>query len=319
MLPVAEIGSAAFVIILYPRLDAIINYIFHSSFLTNHRFFLFQVDTGSFTRSIENCARPRSCRTAPPPSRPPRPTPRRRRWAVARAPDRAVPCWAACPVHLPRNRRTSTAIRRRACCRSFISVTAGMPPTCSYCAPSAPPECWTLPRNCPATTRNGASRTGRYPPRTPASRTWSNTSRRRSNLSVSVRFVCVEYIFFFLYLRIVTLILDSFRAMFIIWKTSAFGFDCAKTATSWIDLGYTKFITRWRSLQLYNSNNPVNRARRADDPQYRESRQLSVKRDFHDYISDRSAVLLPVVVPLRSFRYFAASSSSSGRVSGNRV
>lgn len=196
MLPVAEIGSAAFVIILYPRLDAIINYIFHSSFLTNHRFFLFQVDTGSFTRSIENCARPRSCRTAPPPSRPPRPTPRRRRWAVARAPDRAVPCWAACPVHLPRNRRTSTAIRRRACCRSFTSVTAGMPPTCSYCAPSAPPECWTLPRNCPATTRNGASRTGRYPPRTPASRTWSNTSRRRSNLSVSVRFVCVEYFFF---------------------------------------------------------------------------------------------------------------------------
>lgn len=148
---------------------------------------MFQADTGSSTSGTESYARTRFCRTAPPP-RPPRlpPSPirRRRRWAAARVLDQVVPCWAS-PARRPRSRPTSTATRRPASCRSSTSVTVGTPPICSYCAPSAPPGCWTSPRSCPATTRNGVSRTGRYPPRTPAIRTSSSTSRKRSSSSVS--------------------------------------------------------------------------------------------------------------------------------------
>lgn len=150
------------------------------------------MDTGSSTGGTESYARIRFCQTAPPPLLlllpPSLQIRRRRRWAAARVLDQVVPCWAS-PARRLRSRPTSTATRRPACCHFYTSVTAEMPPICSYFAPSAPPGCWTSPHSCPATTRSGVSRTGRYPPRTPAIRTSSSTSRKRSNSSVSVKFV----------------------------------------------------------------------------------------------------------------------------------
>lgn len=289
---------------------------FHPSYPTNTQLTvrLFQVDTGSFMRSIENCARPRSCRTARPPSRPPRPTPRRRRWAVPRAPGRAAPCWAF-PVRLPRNRRTSTTTRRPACCRSSTSVTAGTPPTCSYCATSAPPGCWTLPRSCPATTRSGVSRIGRYPPRTPANRTWSNTSRRRSNSSVSDSHDSRDCEMFPVETFVLGFVLCLFDSKKHYFRKGIFRLEFHRFRNYSFSLSLS--LTRARTT-LYNCNNAVGDTllqqqveNCRDDPQYR---RLSV------IFTITSAIDPPFFFRssrLRSFRYFAAS--SSGRVSGNRV
>lgn len=147
-------------------------------------YYLFQVDIESSKGGIENYAKIRFYRTELPSI--PR---RRRQWAAARVPDQVVPCWAS-PVHPPRSQPTSTVTRHPACCPSFISVTVEMPLICSCYAPLELPGCWTSPRNCPATTRNGVSHTGRYPPRTLVIRIWNNTLRRRSILSVSIAIYC---------------------------------------------------------------------------------------------------------------------------------
>ena len=72
------------------------------------------------------------------------------------------------------------------------------------------------------------------------------------------------------------------------------------------------FLSLERSLKTSNNSKPTRHSLIHDIANPRDDR-----RNFHDYTDGTlPAVLLPVA-PLRSFRYFAAS--SSGPMDGNRV